>query len=83
MEFKFKPLEVFSWEREYEDGSKVFIGEYHPGMTYNCTKEPRHDALREKCKEWAEAGLIEIIPLGEGQRFVTVPLGEGNTEEPE
>lgn len=70
-EFQFTPLEVLTWEREYEDGSTFVVGEYHPGMTYNCTKEPRHDALRQKCKEWQKQKQIKIIPLGH-RRFITI-----------
>lgn len=69
MEFKFEPLVAFEWIREYEDGSKVLVGEYHPGMTYNCSKDPRHDALREQCKVWEAEGKIHISPLKSGQFF--------------
>jgi hypothetical protein len=75
MEFKFEPLEEFEWVREYEDGSHVLMGQYHPGMTYNCTKEPRHDALRAKCEEWFSLGMIKKTPLG-NQRFITINFGE-------
>ena len=71
MEFRFKPIdEMFEWVREYEDGSKVLVGQYWPGMSYNCTKRPVHDALRAQCKIWEEEGKIEIIPLAKGQKFV-------------
>jgi len=75
MEFKFAPLKKFKWTRKYEDGTEVMVGEYHPGMTYNCTKEPRHDALREVCKEWEAEGLIRVIPLV-NEHFETVALEE-------
>lgn len=81
-EFKFMPKEKFSWVREYEDGSTQLVGEYHPGMTYNCTRFPVHDALREKCKEWLEADQIVIIPLSPGQYFEmtqqTIPAEEAS-----
>lgn len=76
MEFKFVPLEVFDWFREYEDGTTVHVGHYLPGNTYNCTKEPRHDALREKCKEWEAEGKIKKIPLHPGEFFKTVKFGD-------
>ena len=76
MEFKFTPLETFEWVREYEDGSSKLIGQYHPGMTYNCTKEPRHDALRVKCVEWEEKGMIRKIPLTLGEAFKVIEIGD-------
>lgn len=77
MEFKFTPSESdFDWVREYEDGSSVLVGRYHVGGVYNCTKSPRHDALREKCKEWEAAGKIIIFPLPPSQHFVSQKSGE-------
>lgn len=72
LEFKFAPTKEFEWVREYEDGSKVHVATYYVGNTYNCTKEPRHDALREKCKEWEAEGLIQVMPLAPGQFFKTI-----------
>ena len=69
-EFIFTPTQVFRWEIEARDGTKSVIGEYHPGMTYNCTFQPRHDKLREKCREWYTRGWIKVLPLGR-KRFVT------------
>ena len=76
MEFKFAPKVEFEWHREYEDGTTVLVGHYIPGMTYNCTKEPRHDALREKCKEWEADGKIVKIPLAPGEFFKTIKSGD-------
>ena len=76
MEFRFTPLEQFEWVREYEDGSQRLVGQYIPGMTYNCTKEPRHDALREQCKTWEAEGKIRKIPLALGEKFITIENGE-------
>ena len=69
VEFKFTPLELFEWWRPGPDGEDRLIGQYHPGMTYNCTKNPVHDQLRVKCGEWLEEEKIKIMPLAEGQRF--------------
>ncbi len=63
--FIFRPLEEFHWHR---------IGHYVPGNTYNCTPEPRHDALREKCAEWLAEGKIAITPVG---GFETIIIREG------
>lgn len=76
MEFKFAPLTYFEWERTLDDGSKQFMGQYHPGMTYNCTKEARHDALRAKCREWESEGKIKVIPLKTGQSLKTIVVEE-------
>lgn len=55
--FIFTPLAEFSWHREDTD---KLVGVYYPGMDYNCTLEPRHDTLREKCKQWEQEKLILI-----------------------
>lgn len=73
MEFKFTPLKDFKWYREI-DGEKVLIGHYIPGMSYNCTKEPVHDALRIQCEDWETKGMIKVIPLGPGQVFKRVNM---------
>lgn len=72
-EFKFEPLEEFEWVHE---GSGQLIGHYYPGMTYNCTKNVRHDPLRLKCSEWVEAGKIRVFPLGKGQSFLVIEPGK-------
>jgi len=69
IEFKFEPLEEFSWFREHEDGSRQLIGAYHVGGTYNCSSDKRHDGLRVKCDEWLKAGKIKVFPLAPGARF--------------
>lgn len=76
VEFKFVPVQEFEWWRDYDDGEKRLVGHYVPGNTYNCTREPRHDMLREKCKEWEAEGKIKKIPLAPGQFFTTVKTGE-------
>lgn len=78
VEFKFMPTRVFEWWREFPDGERRLIGQYHPGMTYNCTKEPVHDALREKCKGWAQAKDIVIIPLNPGEFFKRLQVREND-----
>lgn len=75
-QFKFTPLEMFEWHRTMPDGSVRLIGQYWPGMTYNCTMEPVHDALREICGKWVEEGKIRIIPLDPGQTFKVVKVSE-------
>ena len=77
-QFRFTPItnDYFDWWRRFDDGEKRHIGRYYPGMTYNCTKEPVHDALREKCKEWLEKEMIAIIPLLPGQSLRMVKTKE-------
>lgn len=77
-EFKFIPLTEFEWVREYDDGETLHVATYYPGNSYNCTREPRHDALREMCKHWEADGKIMVIPLLNGQQFKTIPVG-GNS----
>ena len=72
MDFKFSPLKDFSWVRKYEDGTEKLMGNYHVGGTYNCSKEPRHDALREMCKEWKEKGMISTSTLLPGEVMKTI-----------
>lgn len=77
-QFRFMPVgKMFDWVREFPDGEKRLIGQYYPGMTYNCTKEPIHDALREKCKEWLGKGMIRIIELPAGVSLKMVNVQEG------
>ena len=68
----FAPTQEFEWRRE--DG--FLIGLYVPGNTYNCTRFPVHAKLREKVWEWAQAGMVEIYPLGPFRRFVMTKPGE-------
>lgn len=56
--FTFTPIETFEWFRE---DTNTLVGEYHPGMTYNCTLEPRHDMLYQKCQEWLSEKKIRIV----------------------
>lgn len=78
-EFKFTPLEEFEWSREIENDEgevieRNLIGQYFVGMSYNCTKKPVHDSLREKCKQWEKEGKIKIINLPKGAAFKTVKV---------
>jgi len=80
IEFKFAPLAAFEWWRELTDDDgevldRTLIGQYLPGMTYNCSKKTNHDALREKCKQWEAEGKIKIMALEKGQEFKTVNVG--------
>lgn len=74
MEFKFAPTEEFSWEREYDDGSRVHVATYYPGNVYNCSRSPVHDALREMCKSWQAAGKITVYPLAPGQSMTLMSV---------
>jgi hypothetical protein len=69
-EFRFMPLEQFEWWVPGEGGPDQLIGQYIPGMTYNCTADSRHDALRAMCKVWEKRGRIQILALLPGQRFI-------------
>ena len=64
-EFKFTPKVEFEWVRN----GRV-IGHYIPGMSYNCTNQPRHDELRSQCEAWDGAGMITRHYLPDGERFV-------------
>jgi hypothetical protein len=75
MEFRFVPTRLFEWHRTLEDGTKFLVGQYIPGMSYNCSKSPHHDLLREKCREWSERGRIKIYPLNK-EEFITIHPGE-------
>lgn len=68
-EFTWEPMEFFEWTEKGEDGRSRQIGEYHPGMTYNCTRFSRHQELRAKCQTWLAAGKIRIHPLPPGKKF--------------
>ena len=81
LEFKFIPLEQFEWWREIKDENgevldRTLIGQYLPGMSYNCTRQTVHDALREKCKAWEKEGKIRIVALANGQEFKTIEIGK-------
>lgn len=79
-EFIFEPTESFTWFKEFPNGERKKMGEYHTGNTYNCTRFPIHGDLREKTKEWKAKGMIKIYPLSVGKKFVMttmeVPVGE-------
>lgn len=47
-------------------------GTYYPGNSYNCTQAQKHNALREKCAEWLDAGRIRIFAVPNGFRTTTV-----------
>jgi hypothetical protein len=68
-EFSFIPLELFRWER-----NGVLVGEYHPGMSYNCTADSRHDALRKQCAVWEREGKIQKLVLPKGKKFKIVEV---------
>lgn len=68
-EFVFTPLKEFTWFR-----GDFLVGRYLPGQDYYCTREARHDELREKCVEWEKNGQIKIMMLASGQNFVSVKL---------
>ena len=74
--FTFIPLSVFEWYRE--DLSKL-IGQYQPGMSYNCTLEPRHDLLRIQAKSWEAENKIKVIPLVGDQHFITYGAQDGSS----
>lgn len=90
-EFKFYPVEYFEWyriERDEVTGEEVhreLIGAYHPGMSYNCTKQAVHNALFAKCQQWEKQGKIKIRYLRPDEKFVMVNPQEkpedGNTTE--
>lgn len=71
-EFIFTPLVEFSW---YRDDVEKLVGIYYPGMTYNCTKQPRHDALRKKCEQWKQEGLIKTS----NDNFITLEINDGSS----
>ena len=64
VEFKFFPLEDFKHE---EDGEVK--AHYIPGNSYNCSRDPVHDHLRDLCAGWAKEGKIRVVPLAKGEVF--------------
>lgn len=78
IEFKFIPKVKFEYKRKGPDGNDRVIGVYFPGMSYNCSKSPLHDQLREECKKWEANGMITIIPLSGDEQFkITKPANLG------
>ena len=72
----FHPIKEFEWM----EGENL-IGQYHPGMRYNCTAEKRHDTLRGMLVQWEADGLVELKKLEVGEKFITVKGAEdGNTD---
>ena len=71
IEFRFTPVEPFEW---WQDDK--LIGQYLPGMSYNCTRHTSHDALRKQCAEWVSDGKINIIGLPPGHYFETLRMTE-------
>lgn len=70
-EFRFTPLEQFEWwVPDPNGGPSILIGQYVPGMTYNCTADHRHDALRAQCRLWEAEGKIQVLALLPGQKFL-------------
>lgn len=53
------------------------IGQYLPGMKYNCTKKPIHDILRVQCSRWVEEGKISVDRLPAGQTFSVAKFNVG------
>jgi hypothetical protein len=66
LEFRFIPTKDFEWFRE---DTQVLVGHYTKGSSYNCSRQPIHDALRGMCSKWQEAGDIKVIPLN-GENFI-------------
>ena len=65
-EFKFIPIKKFEWIRE----NGFMVGQYWPGMSYNCSRLPVHDDLYRKCMQWDAEDMIKIFWLTSGQEFV-------------
>ncbi len=66
-EFTFRSTKEFPWFR----GDQL-VARYFPGQDYFCTREPRHDELRDLCVGWQGEGKIVVTALGGGQHFVTI-----------
>lgn len=69
-EFTFQSTEEFPWFR----GDQL-VARYIPGQDYVCTREPRHDELRDLCAGWQAEGKIAVTALSSGQSFTSVKLG--------
>lgn len=77
VEFFFTPIKRFEWW----DGERC-MGDYIPGMRYNCPRDEVHDKLRDMCAEWEKAGQIQVLPLAFGTRFeVRRDVGAAITEQ--
>lgn len=68
-EFVFCACEEFPYFKG--DG---LVARYFPGQDYYCTREPRHDELRDRCEAWRAEGKIVITLLNAGQNFFSVQL---------
>jgi hypothetical protein len=55
--YLFTPTHTFKWLRE--DGS--LWNQYEEGTVYTCSKEPKHDLLRKKVRDWVSRGWISIV----------------------
>lgn len=69
-EFTFRVTEEFPWFR-----GDMLVARYLPGQDYVCTRQPRHDELRDMCTQWQADGKIVITGLSSGQAFVSMSLG--------
>jgi hypothetical protein len=69
-EFTFRSTEEFAWFR----GDQC-VARYYVGQDYVCTRQPRHDDLRDMCAKWQAEGKIVITGLSSGQAFVSMSLG--------
>ena len=69
-EFQFRSTAEFPWFR----GDQL-VARYFPGQDYFCTREPRHDELRDLCAAWQAEGKIVITALSAGKSFTSVTLG--------
>jgi len=69
-EFQFRSTEEFPWFR----GDQL-VARYFPGQDYFCTRQARHDELRDLCATWQAEGKIVITALSAGKSFTSVTLG--------
>lgn len=68
-EFTWRVTEEFPWFR-----GDALVARYLPGQDYICTREPRHDELRDKVEGWKAEGKAVITALAAGTSFVSVSL---------
>lgn len=69
-EFTFRVPEEFAWFR-----GDAIVARYHPGQDYICTRQPRHDELRDLCVSWQAEQKIAITAMSSGDAYVSVQLG--------
>lgn len=70
LEFTFRATEEFTWFR-----GDAIVARYHPGQDYHCTRQPRHDELRNKATAWLAEGKIAVTAMSGGRALTSMTIG--------